>query len=64
MDKPQQKSTQKKEPTVAPGLNGVEGLEEDASPKEKARGDFTRVTRLVWDEVESGPSKSSTNQPG
>ncbi|ADG06179.1 hypothetical protein [Kyrpidia tusciae] len=61
MDKPQENSTRKKEPTVAPGSEGVEGLDEDADTKEKARGEFTRVTRLVWDEVESGPPTSSTD---
>ncbi|WP_290587040.1 hypothetical protein [Alicyclobacillus sp.] len=42
-------------PRLAPGLDGVKGLAEDASLEEIRRGDFTRVTRLVWDETERSP---------
>ncbi|WP_181362896.1 hypothetical protein [Sulfoacidibacillus thermotolerans] len=37
---------------LAPGLDGVEGLEEEASSEEIAKGDSTTVTKLVWDEYE------------
>lgn len=37
-------------PTFAPGLE--DKLEEEATPEEIRRGDFTRVTRLSFDEVD------------
>lgn len=39
----------KQEPTIAPGINTEERLEEPASAEEAARGDSTPVTRLVLD---------------
>lgn len=44
------------EPTFAPGDD--EELEQSASEEEIARGDYTEVTRLSWDEVDpSGENK-------
>lgn len=40
-----------KKPIVAPGDD--EYLERNATRKEKKKGEFTRVTRLSWDEVET-----------
>jgi hypothetical protein len=40
----------RKEPSLAPGDKGV--LEKSANQKEKAVGDFTRVTTLSYDEVD------------
>ena len=37
-------------PRYAPGDEAV--LEEPATPAERRRGQFTRVTRLAWDEVD------------
>ncbi|MCL6453873.1 MAG: hypothetical protein K6T78_09725 [Alicyclobacillus sp.] len=37
---------------LAPGLDGVEGLNAPATEQEVQRGDSTTVTRLVWDEVD------------
>ncbi|KAF1083828.1 hypothetical protein SPSYN_02984 [Sporotomaculum syntrophicum] len=38
-------------PSVAAGDDEI--LKRSASPKDKARGDYTRVTTLSYDEVES-----------
>lgn len=38
--------------TLAPGLDGVQGLNEDATKEEEERGETTRVTRLVYDEYD------------
>ncbi|WP_214659053.1 hypothetical protein [Candidatus Formimonas warabiya] len=43
-------SDQKKEPTIAPGMEDI--LEQKATKKEKKAGETTRVTTLSWDEVE------------
>lgn len=40
-------------PVVAPG--DEEYLEEPATRKEKIKGDFTRVTQLSYDEVDTSP---------
>ncbi|MDQ0287127.1 hypothetical protein J2Z49_002246 [Desulfofundulus luciae] len=42
----------KKEPRFAPGNEDL--LEQAATPEEKERGEFTRVTTLSLDEVEPG----------
>ncbi|WP_169843579.1 hypothetical protein [Desulforamulus ferrireducens] len=39
----------KQQPTVAPGMDDF--LEQDASPKEIKRGEYTKVTRLSYDET-------------
>ncbi|MGB9804698.1 hypothetical protein [Desulfofundulus sp.] len=46
---PEVKRAQKKEPRFAPGNEDL--LEEPATPEEKKRGEFTRVTTLSFDEV-------------
>jgi hypothetical protein len=40
-----------KEPVTAPGDEDI--LEQDATKKEKKKGNFTRVTELSLDEVDS-----------
>lgn len=42
----------KNEPTLAPGLDDQEELEQRASEKEVERGEFTSVTTLSYDEVD------------
>jgi len=37
-------------PSMAPGDKGI--LEKSAGPKEKEKGDFTRVTTLSYDEAD------------
>ncbi|MBB6282386.1 MULTISPECIES: hypothetical protein [Geobacillus] len=39
-------------PTVAPGIDDDEELNEKATKEEIERGDYTRVVTLAWDEVE------------
>lgn len=38
-----------REPTIAPGMNTNDPLEENASREERERGDTTPVTRLFLD---------------
>ena len=38
------------EPTVAEGIDTEDELKESATPEEIAKGDYTRVTVLSWDE--------------
>ena len=40
---------QKHEPTVAPGMNTHDAIEEKATAEEQRRGDYTEVTRLYLD---------------
>jgi len=40
---------EEEEPTVAPGMKDF--LEAEASPEEVEKGEYTRVTRLTWDET-------------
>ncbi len=42
----------KKEPTVAPGIDDQEELDQSASEKEVADGEYTSVTTLSFDEVD------------
>ncbi|MCL6445658.1 MAG: hypothetical protein K6T83_19775 [Alicyclobacillus sp.] len=37
---------------LAPGLDGVEGLDRDATPEDIARRNFTEVTKLEYDEYD------------
>ncbi|WP_282941205.1 hypothetical protein [Paenibacillus sp. RC67] len=37
------------EPTIAPGMNTHDSLEEKATEEETNKGDFTSVTRLFLD---------------
>ncbi|AGT31909.1 hypothetical protein M493_08150 [Geobacillus genomosp. 3] len=39
-------------PTVAPGIDDEEELNEKATKEEIERGDYTRVVTLAWNEVE------------
>ncbi|SHE57433.1 hypothetical protein SAMN02745133_00685 [Desulforamulus putei DSM 12395] len=43
------KKTENKSPVVAPGM--YDFLEQDATPEEIKRGEFTRVTMLSYDET-------------
>ncbi|WP_169751039.1 hypothetical protein [Paenibacillus beijingensis] len=40
---------QNDEPTIAPGTDTHNSLEEEATEEEKQRGDYTEVTRLYLD---------------
>jgi hypothetical protein len=40
------------EPTIAPGMNDNEKLEQKASEDEVQRGEYTSVTTLSYDEVD------------
>lgn len=42
----------KKEPTVAPGMDDQEELEQSATEEEVDRGEYTSVTTLSYDEVD------------
>jgi hypothetical protein len=44
--------TKKKEPTVAPGMDDQEELNQSASEKEVESGEYTSVTTLSNDEVD------------
>lgn len=50
MDK--EKDHKKKEPTLAPGMDDQEELEQSASKEEIEHGEYTRVTTLSYDEVD------------
>ncbi|MDH5160947.1 hypothetical protein [Heyndrickxia oleronia] len=39
-------------PTVAPGMNDAEELNEEATEQDIETGDYTSVTTLSWDEVD------------
>ncbi|GEO26487.1 hypothetical protein AAC03nite_22720 [Alicyclobacillus acidoterrestris] len=44
------------EPRLAPGLDGVKGLDAEATPEEIAEENMTKVTKLKYDEYD--PSES------
>jgi hypothetical protein len=46
------KEKREEENKIAPGLNTHEELEKKASEEEIARGDYTEVTTLSYDEVD------------
>ncbi|WP_200894729.1 hypothetical protein [Bacillus alveayuensis] len=46
------KKREKQEPTIAPGIDDDEELEQNATKEEIARGDYTEVTTLSYDEVD------------
>jgi hypothetical protein len=48
----ERKQKREPKPNIAPGS---EDLGEDATPEEIAQGNYTPVTRLVFDEVEPSP---------
>lgn len=47
-----EKSDSKKKPTLAPGMNDQEVLDQSASKEEIKNGEYTRVTTLSYDEVD------------
>lgn len=49
------KERNKQGPTLAPGMNDQDELEQSASENEVEKGDYTSVTTLSFDEVD--PSK-------
>ncbi|WP_248924364.1 hypothetical protein [Paenibacillus hamazuiensis] len=49
MDDKMNKHHEQNEPTIAPGMNGSDDLEEKATEAEVEQGDFTSVTRLYVD---------------
>ncbi|MCZ0755702.1 hypothetical protein [Anoxybacillus sp. J5B_2022] len=46
-------SKQHEFPTIAPGIDDSEELNRKASKEEVARGEYTKVTTLSFDEVDS-----------
>ncbi|MFC7439808.1 hypothetical protein [Laceyella putida] len=47
----EKKRAQASAPTLAPGLDDEKKLEQDASKEEIAKGDYTEVVTLSYDEV-------------
>ncbi|WP_180953494.1 hypothetical protein [Bacillus sp. T33-2] len=47
-----EKKQDNKGPSLAPGIDGAEGINEDAAKKDRQKGDTTNVTRLFLDETE------------
>jgi hypothetical protein len=46
-------TTESDNATLAPGLDGVKGMNDTATKEEIAKGDSTKVTRLVYDEYDA-----------
>ncbi|MDP4084154.1 MAG: hypothetical protein Q8934_06010 [Bacillota bacterium] len=46
------KTTNDNEPTLAPGMDDQEELEQNATEEEVEKGDYTSVTTLSYDEVD------------
>ncbi|MFX3625640.1 MAG: hypothetical protein ACE3JP_16785 [Ectobacillus sp.] len=42
-----------KEPTLAPGMDDEQELERSATAEEIARGEYTEVVKLSYDEVDA-----------
>ncbi|MCP1158457.1 hypothetical protein [Bacillus infantis] len=42
----------KKEPTMAPGIDDSDELNQDVSAQERQKGEYTNVTALVLDEAD------------
>ncbi|MDP4103725.1 MAG: hypothetical protein Q8935_02125 [Bacillota bacterium] len=49
---PKEKQNIKQGPTLAPGMNDQDELEQSASDREVKQGEFTNVTTLSYDEVD------------
>ncbi|MEI4831450.1 hypothetical protein WAX78_18655 [Bacillus sp. FJAT-53711] len=45
--------TQKAEPVLAPGMDDGQELERSAAPEEIERGEYTKVVKLSYDEVDA-----------
>ncbi|MGD6843243.1 hypothetical protein ACQCVH_12070 [Bacillus infantis] len=45
-------SEDRKEPTMAPGIDDNEELNQDASAQERQKGEYTNVTTLILDEAD------------
>jgi hypothetical protein len=48
----------KKSPTLAPGMNDQDVLEQSASENEVNKGEYTSVTTLSYDEVDVSKKKT------
>ncbi len=46
------KLNQKEEPTIAPGIDNDEELEQKATKGEKEKGEYTEVTTLTLDQLD------------
>lgn len=46
------KNSKEKEPTIAPGMDDQEELEQNATNEEIEKGEYTSVTTLSFDEVD------------
>lgn len=46
-----------KKPTIAPGMDDQEELDQSADQKDVAKGEFTKVTTLSFDEVDPSEEK-------
>jgi hypothetical protein len=46
------KLNQKEEPTIAPGIDNDEELEQKATKAEKEKGEYTEVTTLTLDDFD------------
>jgi hypothetical protein len=49
---PKEKKKNYQGPTLAPGMNDQDELEQSASENEVEKGEYTRVTTLSYDEVD------------
>lgn len=45
--------TQKEKPVLAPGMDDGQELERSATPEEIERGEYTKVVKLSYDEVDA-----------
>lgn len=52
MDKKDGEHLDHRSPTIANGIDNDEELSARASKEEIKQGDYTKVTRLVWDEYD------------
>jgi hypothetical protein len=48
-----QRKAQKGEPVLAPGMDDGQELERSATSEEIARGEYTKVVKLSYDEVDA-----------
>jgi hypothetical protein len=51
-DMTKRKEEMDRKPTIAPGMDDQEELEQSATKKEVEQGEFTSVTTLSYDEVD------------
>ncbi|UZJ80176.1 hypothetical protein [Fictibacillus sp. KU28468] len=46
------KKDHEQKPSVAPGMNDAEELDQEATKEEIESGNYTEVTTMSWDEVD------------